>query len=314
MNIKQLSQAYKKNSFLPFFSMLFQYLMGNSECVAKLSQFSDDFIQKKLSRDFQKLLISYYSTQYNNSATKDASEGLDIFVFWGNGFRNLPPVVNLCVSSIQKYSGKHHVIFLDLANFQEYITVSQVIYTKLKNGIIDLQQFSDILRVKLLAKYGGFWIDATVFITSEIVNALPISTIKYVDDSSRYNMNKIGNVVSFGAYYLVASFPQHPLFCFLSDFYDEYWEKYNRSMSYFLLDHAVILARRELSRVSRDLEVIPCLPKEQSPYSLLASLQMEGRLSGKISVSQFGVNKLTHKIKFNADALAYLEILNRKQT
>lgn len=74
---------------------------------------------------------------------------------WLQGLDNAPLVVRKCYQSWQKHNAGWHPVFLDENNISDYIT--------LKNTGVLQQAFSDIVRINLLAKYGGVWVDATCF-------------------------------------------------------------------------------------------------------------------------------------------------------
>jgi len=59
-----------------------------------------------------------------------------------------------------------HIITLE--NYREYVDIPQHILDKFERGIITMTTMSDVLRFQLLARYGGYWLDATVFFSSDI--------------------------------------------------------------------------------------------------------------------------------------------------
>jgi hypothetical protein len=78
-----------------------------------------------------------------------------IWFLWLQGLENAPLVVQKCYASWLKHNPGWKIIFLDEANLPNYIS--------LKPRQVTQQAFSDILRISLLAKYGGIWVDATCF-------------------------------------------------------------------------------------------------------------------------------------------------------
>ena len=58
--------------------------------------------------------------------------------------------------------GKEFVV-LDKTNISDYVRLPEYIEKKWKAGIIGNAQYSDLVRNELLIKYGGYWIDSTVF-------------------------------------------------------------------------------------------------------------------------------------------------------
>jgi len=78
-----------------------------------------------------------------------------IYFLWLQGIDGAPLVVKKCYESWIKHNPGWELIFLDESNIGSYIPF--------KPGIITKQALSDILRINLLAQYGGVWVDATCF-------------------------------------------------------------------------------------------------------------------------------------------------------
>ena len=92
-----------------------------------------------------------------------------IWQYWGQGINdNLPEVVKLCFDSVDRYKGKYTVIRLDDHSIDHYLTLPDFVWQKRNNPEFKHAFFADLLRLALLSKYGGIWIDATVLLTKEI--------------------------------------------------------------------------------------------------------------------------------------------------
>lgn len=83
-----------------------------------------------------------------------------IWFLWLQGLSEAPLVVRRCYASWVKHNPDWNIIFLDEENLGNYISTdtTQVI----------TQSRSDIIRINLLAKYGGVWVDATCFCTKPL--------------------------------------------------------------------------------------------------------------------------------------------------
>ena len=91
-----------------------------------------------------------------------------IFVCWFQGYEAMPEVVKLCYESILHHSNGHKVILITTDNLTDYIDIDKNILNALNEGSISYTAFSDYIRVCLLAKYEGIWIDSTVCLTDDI--------------------------------------------------------------------------------------------------------------------------------------------------
>lgn len=116
--------------------------------------------------DFEKYEKSCNS---NSIAIKPNSDDkINIFTFWYDGWKSndsLPKVVLKCRDNLIKYykdNPAYNVIFLDKDNMFEYVNPDDVLYTEYKNNKISTQVLSDLLRLAVLLKHGGVWVDSTI--------------------------------------------------------------------------------------------------------------------------------------------------------
>ena len=86
-----------------------------------------------------------------------------VWVCWWQGIDNAPAIVKKCVESIQKNVHNHKVTIITEDNYKNYVEFPDWIEEKKKKGIISRTHYSDLLRLELLAKYGGIWLDSTFF-------------------------------------------------------------------------------------------------------------------------------------------------------
>ena len=91
-----------------------------------------------------------------------------IWQLWLQGFDNAPDIVKKCVKSVKYFCHDKKIIYLDEKNISNYITIPEHIMHKYKKGIISPAHFSDYIRVALLSKYGGLWLDSTILLTDKI--------------------------------------------------------------------------------------------------------------------------------------------------
>ena len=85
-----------------------------------------------------------------------------IFIYWAQKFINAPTVVKKCLLSWKLKNPTWEIIELNDDNLSEYINIEEEIPDFQKKKITKTS-YSDIIRILLLAKYGGCWCDATTF-------------------------------------------------------------------------------------------------------------------------------------------------------
>lgn len=116
-----------------------------------------NFNARKITLDF--LLTNEQAIREKISiASADKYEPADhkIFVYWGQGFDSAPELVKACYSQLTKNNS--NVISIDNSNVDKYIEIPD--YIK-HNSHISMAHRSDVIRICLLARHGGVWIDAT---------------------------------------------------------------------------------------------------------------------------------------------------------
>jgi hypothetical protein len=92
-----------------------------------------------------------------------------IYILWLQGFDNAPFVVKKCLESWVTLNPEWNVIKLDKHNLTKYIDVAEIIKDINKKSVTNAS-LSDIIRIGLLNKYGGLWVDATTYCTIPLDN------------------------------------------------------------------------------------------------------------------------------------------------
>jgi len=92
-----------------------------------------------------------------------------LFTCWWQGEEEAPDLIRACIRSQKRNIPKEirHVV-ISKYNYGEYIDIPDFVLQKVESGKISLTTLSDIIRVSLLYKWGGGWIDSTVLLTHMI--------------------------------------------------------------------------------------------------------------------------------------------------
>jgi hypothetical protein len=82
-----------------------------------------------------------------------------VWTFWDTP--NPPTVVNECIQTWRKHNPNYDIVVLNKENLAQYLP--EVDFSKIKH-IHDKspEKFSDMVRLHILAKYGGIWSDASI--------------------------------------------------------------------------------------------------------------------------------------------------------
>ena len=90
-----------------------------------------------------------------------------IFSIWLQGEQSAPDIVKACWRSIRANSSRELVV-LDSGSLGDWIELPPHVTDKWRRGLIKPAHFTDICRVALLYRYGGYWMDATDFLPAEL--------------------------------------------------------------------------------------------------------------------------------------------------
>ena len=159
---------------------------------------------------------------------------------WWQGEENAPAIVKLCLASIRKHCGSHKFILITKDNIQEYLDLPEHIISKVNAGYISFTHLSDIVRMNLLTKYGGLWIDSTMFAADDLpkeIFATEYYTIKYI-----HAKNTAFPKCRWTSFLFAARNRNSILTSFISEMFAEYLKTHNRFIDYFLLDKLILIA------------------------------------------------------------------------
>lgn len=202
----------------------------------------------------------------DNPGQPDNHVKSNIWVLWLQGESNMPELVKVCLESIKQNAGDHTVVVLSDSNLDEYIQLPERITTLYQDGKISNAHYSDIIRMALLSRYGGIWIDATILLTSNLDGIISNTNLYTIKNKPK------GNNVSDRRWtgFFIATEPMNPLPVIVDRIFMLYWEKENVLIDYFLIDYAIDLAYKYNATVKEQIDSIT----ENNPqiYNLLPLL------------------------------------------
>lgn len=219
-----------------------------------------NFLQEKYSA-----LIKKYSRAVINEETcpKVTPEDYQIYFCWLQGEENLPPIVRCCYNSLKQNAGRYKIIFIDEKNFSEYVDIAPHILDKFRAGKISQAHFSDILRVNLLERYGGLWLDATVLVTEPLENYKNLLAKNYFTQrfhEEKSYRNTFAQNVAYGRWagnMQGSSVLKNPLFLFAKELFNDYWLNFDELIDYFLIDFTMALAYENIPVVRKEFDDVP---------------------------------------------------------
>lgn len=138
--------------------------------ILNLLKIRDDYILRNLEQKCASVIQK--ASEYSEKSGTQHNVDEPIWIFWWTGEENAPEIVKACIQSVRRNANRHKVVLLSKANICDYIALPEYIEQKHNKGIIGHAHYSDMVRLTLLSKYGGLWIDATVFISQPLPNML----------------------------------------------------------------------------------------------------------------------------------------------
>lgn len=176
---------------------------------------------------FKKYLPFVESLTAKNDIPSDYKyEEEKLFSLWFQSEENAPLVVKACLESIRKIYGKQFVI-LNEKTMMDYVSLPDYIMEKWQRKKIKAANFSDIVRIDLLTRHGGYWFDATDYLLS------PIPEIIRTADFFMYVTSPVLYTHMFVQTCFMRAKKGDPLIRMWRDLIFEYWRREDMAADYF---------------------------------------------------------------------------------
>ena len=193
-----------------------------------------------------------------------------IWFCWLQGLEEAPQVVKACYNSLVRHLGVagqarnegYEIIVIDGKNWQEYVELPEYVVEKWQRGLIPAAHFSDLLRLELLIRYGGTWIDSTVLCTGEPAGGLPLTA--YLDaDLFMFQYTRPGSSEWGGiGNWFISACADDPVLAVQREMLLAYWRDYDCVLDYYIF-HLFFSMLREVFP-----EEIEAMPYAYAPRSL----------------------------------------------
>lgn len=175
-----------------------------------------------------------------------------IWQFWWQGAENAPPLIRACLTSVRKWANGLEVIVIDKANLSRYVDMPDFILHQHLNGNMTTTHLSDYIRARLLSRYGGIWVDASVYFTAPIpqeIRDAPFFMFKsslwaheanipsenlFLQTIHVASNNALGGGSSAGSSWFLSSDKNCRLLDLTAQCMEEYWKNENSLCDYYL--------------------------------------------------------------------------------
>lgn len=181
-------------------------------------------------------------------------ENAPIWICWWSGEDSAPPLVQQCIKSIRANANGHPVHLLDETTYRQYLEIPKYMLEKAGRKQIGLAHFSDYIRFSLLAKYGGLWLDATMFCASPLREdwfRFPFFTCKSPTMPCRYISKYRWTTFCIGGW------ADNLFFKFVSTALLVYWENHSYAIDYLFLDYIINTAYNNVKSIKKLIDDAP---------------------------------------------------------
>lgn len=247
------------------------------------------------------LLSKKYSKIINNFDYKqhDYKYSDYVWICWLQGIQKAPPIVKACINSAKVNLKNKKIIILDENNIENYYVFPKYIEVKRKKGIISPAHYTDLLRLCLLTKYGGLWIDATVLVTGKPDNNFFKHPLFVYQNISLDQKNELSVKAS---NWLIYSCKNNPILLLTKKLLFEYWKKENKAINYNIFHLFFTMSTKKYNSEWKEVPLFSNIPPHILQFELLKKYDKK-RWDEITKMSKF--HKLNHRIlNFQNDSFA----------
>lgn len=213
-----------------------------------------------------------------------------IWQYWESADGTIPPLVQACLNSVEKFKGNRRRILLNPYNVKEYVDIPQIFWDLREKGLIKTAFFSDMLRTCLLLQHGGLWMDATVLLTEELPDFIFEEDLFVFQNDLKIDLDGL----NMASYFLAAKAGNKILAETLSAM-EAYWRENRFLVNYFSFLHAFTMVTQVNKENKEAFSKVPF-------FNFLPVQQFQGELLKPFSETRWaqikkisGIHKLTHK-------------------
>ena len=179
---------------------------------------------------------------------------------WLQGLDEAPQIVKACFNSLKQLTG-YSLVIIDNSNWREYVELPGYIAKKWEKKQIPPALFSDLLRLELLIKYGGTWIDSTVLFTSNVNDNHNDNFLNA--DLFLFQYTKQGNIPVSISNWFISTHSNNEVLIVLREMLYAYWRDYDCVLDYYIFHLFFAMVSKEYP------EQIAAMPYGQSQNSLV---------------------------------------------
>ncbi|WP_033196670.1 capsular polysaccharide synthesis protein [Agromyces italicus] len=222
-----------------------------------------------------------------------------VFTYWHQGFSQAPAIVRRCHESMQQHTAPGRLHELDASNLGFYSGLpAQVI----RDVGANYTHLSDLIRLDVLSRFGGVWLDATCLLTGDAIDSEPALT-RQEFFVFNYSGPRIGT-------WFMASRPGAYSILMLREAMLLWWERERRLLDYFQLHYTLEMlywfderfaaewdaSEHRHPRAALALQAALHRPNEDGQFERLLADSWVHKLTYKHDVARAGVDSIAGAI------------------
>ena len=272
--------------------VLWPAIMASLRCLLRRQSFKTIYpeVLRKIEPYLEKRYASVLQSKKEEVRCKSYKQDHPKIIWWCwlQGLDEAPQIVKACFNSlmrefkgarvqeVQGLNDGYEIKVIDAENWNEYVELPEYIVKKWEKKQIPPALFSDLLRLELLIKYGGTWIDSTVLCTGfKEFNGLSSSSgsssspsvqefKKYLEaDLFLFQYTKQGSIPVSILNWFISACSNNEVLMVLREMLYAYWKDYDCTLDYYIFHLFFAMISKEYP------EQIAAMPYGQSQNSLV---------------------------------------------
>lgn len=215
-------------------------------------------IQNYVDNYLGELLKDYQLEEVEQSQLIKKRKKTPIWCCWWQGEESMPELVKMCHTRLKQVipSDRAELHLITLENYKSYVDIPHHILQKFEEEIITMTTMSDVLRFHLLERYGGYWVDSTVFFTGTIPE-------EYFDDKfycQRMTLSKQAKreaCKSNWCGFSMAGTKGNLIFKYMKDAFSKWWDDYDAIIDYVLIDYLLMSGYKYIPLIKETIDQVP---------------------------------------------------------
>ena len=254
----RLVREYARLGVLSAIGMEFVRILAAGKPPKLINSFISQKLEPILQEKYKPVLLerkAYYEGQIFEHKRSQL-----VWFCWLQGIEQAPPIVKACFASLKQHLTDREIKIVTENNWREFVELPEHIVRRWEKKQIPPALFTDLLRLQLLIKHGGTWIDSTVLCTgTEHAKEFFDSDLFLFQfrppESSPASFEGISN-------WFINSCTNNKLLLVLRDMLYAYWKDYECTLYYFVFHLFFSMLAKEYP------EIVAEMPYGYSVWSL----------------------------------------------